>query len=195
MRRNQIYPHRSVRSLPLNATRLVVALLCALTLTAATYWFRADLLNLHNQISATVLRLCAVPLNGVAQVEVFEPIGSAEVVTTPVFQFPQQPVRVWIMLATALLALGMAYRSVALARNFLVFLFVLLIAAAGVMFFAPSVEVTSAELSQIWLRGEVLVWLLLPWLSAGLLVILQHTVWPGLAWAVLMQAYGFLWSA
>ena len=38
-------------------------------------------------------------------------------------------------------------------------------------------------------------WLLLPWFSAGLLVVLQPTVWPGLIWAVLMQAYGFLWSA
>jgi hypothetical protein len=195
VRRKSIYPHRSVRSLPLNGARLSAAVVLALALTAATYWFRAPLLAQHNQISAAVLRLCSIPLDGSARVDVFGPIGSAEVVTTPVFHLSRQPVRVAILFFGAVLALLAVYWRVELARNFVVFLLVLLFLAAGVMTFAPGSEITSAEFSQIWLRGEILVWLLLPWVSAGLLVVLQHTVWPGLIWAVLMQAYGFLWSA
>ena len=175
--------------------RIGAAVLLSIGLTAATFWFRAPLLARHNQISAALLRICAIPVDGSAQVDVFEPIGSAEVVTTPVFHLSEQPARVAILFAGAVLVLMAIYRRVELARNFIVFLLVLLFAAAGVMVFAPSSEITSAEFSQIWLRGEVLVWLLLPWFSAGLLVVLQPTVWPGLLWAVLMQAYGFLWSA
>jgi hypothetical protein len=171
------------------------ALLLSLVLTAATFWFRAPLLARHNQISAALLRLCSVPLDGSIRVDVFEPIGSAEVVTTPVFHLRQQPVRVAVLFAGAVLVLLAVYGSVELARNFIVFLLVLLLVAAGVMAFWSSAEITSSEFSQIWLRGEILVWLLLPWFSAGLLVVLQPSAWAGLIWAVLMQAYGFLWSA
>jgi hypothetical protein len=200
MRRTSIYPHRSVRSLPLNGTRIGAALVLSLVLTGAAFWFRAPLLARHNQISAALLRLCDVPLEGSTQVDVFEPIGSAEVVTTPVFRLHEQPVRVAILFVSAVLILLALYRRVELVRNFVVFLLVLLLAAAAIMVFSSnseltSAEITSAEFSQIWLRGEILVWLLLPWLSAGLLVVLQPSAWLGLIWAVLMQAYGFFWSA
>ena len=167
----------------------------SVVLTAAAFWFRAPLLAWHNQISAAVLRLCDVPLDGSTQVVVFEPIGSAEVVTTPVFHLNQQPARVAILFVSAVLVLLVLYGRVELARNFIVFLLILLLAAAAVMVFSSGADVTSAEFSQIWLRSEVLVWLLLPWFSAGLLVVLQPSAWPGLIWAVLMQAYGFFWSA
>ena len=171
------------------------ALVLSLALTVAAFWFRAPLLAWHNQISTALLRLCNVPLEGSTQVDVFEPIGSAEVVTTPVFQLHQQPVRVAVLFVGAVLVLLALYGRVELARNFIVFLLVLLLAAAAVMVFASNAEITSAEFSQIWLRSEVLVWLLLPWFSAGLLVVLQPSAWPGLIWGVLMQAYGFFWSA
>lgn len=167
----------------------------SLALTSAACWFRAPLLARHNQISGAVLRLCGVPLDGSARVDVFEPIGSAEVVTTPVFHLNQQPLRVAILFTGAVLMLLAVYGRVELARNFIVFLLVLLLAAAALMVFASNAEITSAEFSQIWLRGEVLVWLLLPWFSAGLLVVLQPSGWLGLIWAVVMQAYGFFWSA
>ncbi|MCU1334687.1 MAG: hypothetical protein JWO19_268 [Bryobacterales bacterium] len=195
MRRTAIYPHRSIRSLPLNTGRLLAALGFAIALTALVYWARAPLLARHNQISAALLRLCNIPLEGSTQVDVFEPIGSAEVVTTTAFRLDRQPIRVAILFVSAVVALLAVYRGVELARNFVVFLLVLLMLGAGVMVFAPGSEITSAEFSQIWLRGELLVWLLLPWFSAGLLVMLQPEAWPGLMWAVLMQAYGFVWSA
>lgn len=195
MRRNSIYPHRSVRSLPLNGARLGAAVMLAVLLTAATYWYRGALLAAHDQISAALLRLCDIPLDGSTQVDLFGPIGSAAVVTTPVFHLSGQPARVAVLFVGGVLALLAVYRSVELARNFIVFLLVLLLAAAGIMAFSPGSEIGSVEFSQIWLRGEILVWLLLPWFSAGLLVVLQPSVWPGLIWAVLMQVYGFLWSA
>jgi hypothetical protein len=195
LRRSSIYPHRSVRSLPLNGARLGAAVLLAVVLSAAAYWFRAPLLDRHNQFSEAMLRICHIPLDTPTRVELFEPIGSAEVVTTPVFHLTRQPARVAILFVSGIIALLAIYARVELARNFIVFLLVLLMAAAAIMAFSPNSEITSAEFSQIWLRGEVLVWLLLPWFSAGLLVVLQPTVWPGMIWGVVMQVYGFLWSA
>jgi hypothetical protein len=195
VRRNSIYPHRSIRSLPLNGTRVGAAILLSVALTATAYRFRAPVLAEHNQISAALLRLCSIPVEGSAQVELFAPVGSSEVVTTPVFHLSTQPVRIAVLFAGGVLALLAVYRSVELARNFIVFLLVLLLSAAGVMAFSPGSEITSAEFSQVWLRGEVLVWFLLPWFSAGLLMVLQPSLWQGLIWSVLMPAYGFLWSA
>jgi hypothetical protein len=60
---------------------------------------------------------------------------------------------------------------------------------------SPSTQYTPVLFSQIWLRGEVLVWLLLPWVTAMLFVPIQPS-WPKVfAWMLGVQVYGFLWSA
>ena len=53
---------------------------------------------------------------------------------------------------------------------------------------------TSATFSLIWLRGEVLVWLLLPPVTATLFVPIQSA---SKAWASMLgvQIFGFFWSA
>ena len=49
--------------------------------------------------------------------------------------------------------------------------------------------------AQIWLRGEFLVWLLLPWVSALLFILTMPSVAAGVGWALSMQAYAIFWSA
>ena len=87
------------------------------------------------------------------------------------------------------------YRKVALARNFLIFLAILLFAAAAVIVFNPSFSFDSAMYQQIWLRGEVLVWLILPWVAAFLFILTMPSLVPGVAWTLLMEGYAIVWSA
>jgi len=195
MRRKLIYPHRSVRSIPFTAGRVTVAVLIAMALTTGIYWFRAVLLEEHNRITAALLDVSGIPADGSERVDIFKPIGSADVITTPVFSPNQQLPRVTVLFAGVFLALIVVHRKVPMARSFVVFLVVILLVTAVIIFIWPETGITSAEFSQIWLRQAVLIWFVLPWISACLLVVLQHNLLLGVAWAVVMQAYGFVWSA
>jgi hypothetical protein len=70
----------------------------------------------------------------------------------------------------------------------------LLVMAAAIVTFHPSSQFGSSEFASMWLRGEFLVWLVLPWFSASMFVLMQPAVLFGLGWAVLTQIYGFVWS-
>jgi len=153
------------------------------------------LLFAHNRISSWVLAACEVPVTGSQTVEIFTPIGSSEAVMTEVFRFSEAPVRIGILFICSVIALLIVHRRVELSRNFVVFVMFLIVVAAGVMVFDPSFVIDSRTFTQIWLRGEVLVWLLLPWFSAGLYTLVQPPMSRGFAWGLLVQGYGFLWSA
>jgi hypothetical protein len=87
------------------------------------------------------------------------------------------------------------HRGIPFARSFLVLLMTLLIVAAGVVIFHPSSQFGSAEFAGMWLRSELLVWFVLPWFSASMFVLTQPAALFGVGWAILAQAYGFVWSA
>jgi len=87
------------------------------------------------------------------------------------------------------------HRRVPLSRNFVVFLLILLCAAGAVIVFNPSFYFDSAMFEQIWLRGEILVWIILPWVSAFLFVLTLPSAPTGVAWALLVQVYAVVWSA
>ena len=195
VRRAVIYPHRSVRGLHVTAARLVIAVIVAAFLSVGVYLSRERLLFEHNRISRGLVELCDLTVLGVQTVDVFGPIGSTPVVVTKVFRFGDAPVRVGILFMASVIGLLAIHRRVQLARNFVVFLLILLLVAVGVMVFSQSFEIGSAEFAQIWLRMEVLVWLLVPWFSAFLFVLLEPAVWLGILWALAVQAYAFLWSA
>ena len=195
MRRAAIYPHRSVRFLHLTALRLLSALAFAVALTGGMYAARDWLLFEHNRISNRLLVLSGIPVAGVASAEVFGRIVSSEIPVTSVFHYRSDPRRVAVLLISSVILLLAVHRRVELARNFVLFLGVLLLVAAGVTIFSQSFEVESVEFTKIWLRQEVLVWLLLPWLSSSLFVLLHPDVRWGVLWALLVQGYAVVWSA
>jgi hypothetical protein len=61
--------------------------------------------------------------------------------------------------------------------------------------FRPANQLDSIGFSQIWMRGEVLVWLVLPWFSASVFILTDPSILWGSFWVLLTQTYGFLWSA
>ena len=194
MRRVSIYPHRSIRAIPAGGARWVLAGLTAIALTTACVILRSPLLMLHNQLCLSLLHLAGIPISGAASVELFTRLGSAAVPMVPVTEIGSHPLRLWTMFSAAMLVFLGLHRRIPFARSFVLFLAVLLAMAVAVVTLHASSQFGSSEFAIMWLRGEFLVWLALPWFSAAMFVLMQPAAWFGAGWAVLMQIYGFLWS-
>jgi hypothetical protein len=194
-RRAFIYPHRSVRAMPPSAARFIMALLTVAAVTVAIASFAQPLLRLHNQLCLAMLQVSGIPINGVLPVQLFAGLGGAPVPMIAVPELHAHPIVLWTMVSISGLVLFELYRRIALARTLVVFLMSLLLMAAGVITFHPSSQFGSAEFATMWLRGELLVWLVVPWFAAGMFVLTHPNAWFGILWTILMQAYGFAWSA
>ncbi len=195
MRREYIYSHRSVRLFPVSRVRLCGAVGLAALLSAAIAWLSVPLLSAHGQISRYILRQSGVQVLGESTVEVFPHLGPA---TAPRILFPDDRahiLRTGLLIAASVVILITLHRSVPLARNFVVFLLILVCAAGAVVVFNPSFHFDSIMYAQIWLRGEILVWLILPWVSAFLFILTVPSLSAGVAWALLLQVYAVAWSA
>lgn len=193
MRRPFIYPHRSIRSVRLTAGRIFLAAVTAIVLTALVGIEQGRLMTVHNRISQTLIELAGVPVTGITSTTLFPVLEPAPAVEVTATRLDGDPWRLLIFFAAGMLALLQIHRRIALARGFLLFLMILLLVATAVVVFHPSSQFGSVEFTQMWLRGEVLVWLLLPWFAAAMFVLI-HPLF-GAGWALLTQVYGFLWSA
>jgi hypothetical protein len=195
MRREFIYPHRSVRFLPVSRVRMIIAFGMAILLSGAVLYFGASLIGAHEQLSGFILRQTQIPSAGMATAAIFPRLGS---ITVPNIPFPNNranPLRTALFFAATVIVLTVIHRTVPLSRNFIVFLLVLLCAAGAVILLTHSFEFNSVTYEQIWLRGEVLVWLVLPWVSAFLFVLTLPSLLGGVAWTLLLQVYAVVWSA
>jgi len=195
MRRVFIYPHRSVRAIPITGARCGLAALTIVTLTALIAVLAHPLLLLHNQLCLALLQLSGIPINGVSSVELFARLAEAPVPLVAVNEIGRHPWELWALFSAAMVVLLELHRRIPFVRSFLVFLMTLLILAVAVIIFHPSSQFSSPEFAGMWLRGELLVWWVLPWFSASMFVLIQPTALFGVGWAVLTQVYGFLWSA
>jgi hypothetical protein len=195
MRRSFVYPHRSIRSIRAGTGKLVLAALTVIALTAAIAVFQQPLLLVHNQLCLALLQLSGIPITGVAPVELFAPFGAAPVPVVAVQEISNHPVALWTLFSVAMLVFLELHRRIPFARSFLVFLMTLLAMAAGILIFHPASQFGSTEFAAMWLRSELLVWLVLPWFSASMFVLIEPTPLFGVGWAILTQIYGIAWSA
>lgn len=195
MRRAYIYPHRSVRSFPLSRRRLLTAVVMASFLSATVVYFGSSLLAAHNRFSWFILDLTRIPSGGLRLLEVFPFLGTATAPAIPVPHHRTNTLRTGISFAACVMALIVIHRRVPLGRNFIVFLLILMCAAGAVIVFNPSFYFDSTMFELIWLRGEILVWIILPWVSALLFVLTLPSAATGVAWALLVQIYAVAWSA
>jgi hypothetical protein len=179
LRRPFIYPHRSVRSIRLTPGRIFLAAVTAIVLTVLVATQHGWLVTEHNQLTRALVELAGVPVTGVEMAPLFPGLQSAPAVV--------------VSSNVGMLVLLQVHRRVPLARGFVLFLMILLLVATAVVVFHPASQFGSVEFTQIWLRGELLVWLLLPVFSAAMFVLI-HPLF-GAAWALATQLYGFLWSA
>lgn len=183
-----------MRSIPLSRARLVTAFALASILSAGTLLFRATLLTAHGNFSGLILSWTSIPITNVKIVEVFSSIGSAKAPDVPFASYKQNPRRTGIFFMACLAGIIALHRSFPLARNFLVLLAILLCAAMAVMVVRPSFNFDSAMYTQLWLRGETVVWILLPWISAFLFFLSLPSMKVGIACAFSLQIYVMAWS-
>jgi len=193
MRRAFIYPHRSVRSIRLTPGRIFLAAVTAIVLTVLIATQQGRLVAEHNRISQAIVELAGVPVTGVEMAPLFPGLEPAPASVVTSNRLDGSPWRLLILFAVAMLVLLQIHRRVPMARGFLLFLMILLLVATAVVVFHPASQFGSVEFTQIWLRGEMLVWLLLPWFSAAMFMLI-HPLF-GAGWTLLTQLYGFLWSA
>jgi len=193
LRRPFIYPHRSIRSVRLTGGRVFLAAVTAIVLTVIVATQQGVLVNVHNRICQTLVELAGVPVDGVSTVDLFAPLQPAPAISVTASRLDGHPIRLLILFAAGMLMLLQVHRRVALARGFIIFLMILLLVATAVIVFHPASQFGSVEFTQMWLRGEVLVWMLLPWFAAGMFVLIQPLF--GAGWVLVTQIYGFLWSA
>ena len=193
MRRAFIYPHRSIRSIRLTPGRIFLAAVTAIVLTVLIATQQGWLVTEHNRLSKAIVELAGVPVTGVEMAPLFPGFQPAPATVVTANRLDGDPFRLLVLFTIGMLVLLQIHRRVALARGFIVFLMILLMLATAVVVFHPSSQFGSVEFTQIWLRGELLVWLLLPWFSAAMFVLI-HPLF-GAAWAVATQIYGILWSA
>ncbi len=193
LRRPFIYPHRSVRSIRLTPGRIFLAAVTAIVLTVLVATQHGWLVTGHNQLTRALVELAGVPVTGVEMAPLFPGLQSAPALVVSASRLDGNPFQLLIMFAVGMLILLQVHRRIPLARGFVLFLMILLLVATGIVVFHPTSQFGSVEFTQIWLRGEVLVWLLLPTFSAALFVLI-HPLF-GAAWALVTQLYGFLWSA
>ena len=91
MRRDFIYPHRSVRSIPIAAGRVLLAFLTAVLVTAGVVWRPGVTLKLHDDLTRAALVLAGIPVAGAAVAEVFPALGDAPLTVMTVPRMEQQP--------------------------------------------------------------------------------------------------------
>lgn len=194
-RRASIYPHRSVRFIALTRRRGVLAMVAALILCLIIGFNSFDLFQLHARIAAFFLNAAHIPVSGWQYVEIFPGLGPSLAAETsvPLFRdLPPLASAVFIILFVVLLVVA---QRVALTRNFALFLAFLLICSAVSMVLDPNFRFSSSEFTQIWLRNEICIWMLLPWVSVTLFVMLQQSFAKGLGWMLLLETYAIFSSA
>lgn len=194
-RRDRIYPHRSIRSLAPSRFRFFAGLTLAAVLTALIVANAVAILELHSSISRTLAGWAGLPISGWTDAGVFpglEPAAMPEL-EIPAFRDVSGGARFGlILLPVALLIIARRYP---LFKNLANFLIVLLFASAVANAVFPEFRLASLVVGQIWLRQEMLVWILLPWMLLLLYIFPQPSLARGAAWTVGTIAYGFLFSA
>ena len=190
-----IYPHRSVRCLPVTGIHLIVALLVSTVICGFTAFYAIELMNAHGRIAGYLMEFAGIPNSGWAAVGIFPGLQPALSPVTTIPAFHSLPDGARMMLIAAIVILLLVSRRYVLTRSLAGFLIFLLIVSAIVNAVKPDIHFESQTFGQIWLRGEMLVWLLLPWVSSLLFVLPQPNLAEGIGWALLVQVYGFLFSA
>lgn len=194
-RRDSIYPHRSVRALPFSNSRLWVGVALALAITFWSVLYAVPIMQAHSLVAAALAGWAGLPVTGWAPVGVFQGLEPATgpLMAIPTFGDVNEGARLALLIA--IVALLVVAQRFSLFRNVANFLIVLLVASAVANAVFDSFRLESITFGQIWLRQEMLVWLILPWVLLLLFVLPQPNLLRGLVWVVFLQGYAFLFSA
>ncbi len=194
-RRPFIYPHRSVRFVTLTRRRGILAIVAALILCLVIGLNTFDVFQMHARMASFFLDVAHIPISGWQYVDIFPGLGPSLAVDTNVPLFRDLPAGASVAFIVLFILLLILAQRVALTRNFALFLVFLLICSAISVVLDPNFRFSSPEFTQIWLRSEICIWLLLPWVSVTLFVTLQPSFAKGLGWMLFLEMYAIVSSA
>lgn len=195
MRREFIYLHRSVRSFPISRKRMFSAFIIASLMCLAVCIFGSFLLNAHSQISGFILTISGIQTSGIEKIEIFQfwnPVDAASIASPGV---EGNFLMLGLLFLSAVVGLIIIHRAIPLGRTFVTCLIIILCATMVKILTDSNFRMSSAMFEQIWLRGEFLVWILLPWVSAFIFVLTIPSFRQGLTWLLCLQIYAVIWSA
>jgi hypothetical protein len=161
---------------------------------AVCFWGSA-LLDAHVHLSGFILGLSSISCQGSQTIGIFSFLQPAKALLLEGPQDQSDFRHLALPLLFSLTLLVLIHRWIPLSRTFVTCLIIMLCATAAKIIFNPSYRLTSAEYEQIWLRGEFLVWILLPWISALIIILTIPSLIRGLVWGMLLQIYAVFWSA
>jgi hypothetical protein len=194
VRRDFIYPHRAVRALPITGARIAAAVLLAAVLSVLIVWRTSDLLAIHGRVCGFFLKLAGIPVTGTQSVEIFRELGSVTAPQIPFLSYSHAPLLPSLLVLLIGGTLAILFGRFPLSRGFAVFL-ATLVAAGVASLWVPHLQFDSVVFSQIWLRGESLVWILLPWILSFLFLLGQPSRLWGVGMLLSVPVFGFVWSA
>jgi hypothetical protein len=194
-RRSFIYKHRSFRSAPLAADRLIAALTLALLLTVVSVYQASTLVDFHQRVCGFMLETFRIPAPSWQSASVFPGWISAAVPVLSVPRFEEIADGARLIPVLAIVVLLIVSRYFGLTRNFAGFLILLLVISTFACAFKPDFSVSTAEFATAWLQVEMLLGLLLPWLTCLIFTAMQPDAFRGALWVLAIQVYGLLFSA
>jgi hypothetical protein len=184
-----------VRAFPISSLRLWAGVALALSITVFSVVCAVQIMEAHSRVAAMLAGWAGLPVTEWAPIGVFpglEP-ASGPVLAIPTFKEVSEGARMLLILS--IVALLIVAQRFSLLKNVANFLIVMLVASAVTNAIFDNFRLLSTTFGQIWLRQEMLVWLILPWVLILLFVIPQPNLLRGLAWVLFLQAYGFFFSA
>jgi len=179
----------------MSSLRLWAGVALAALITALSVTYAVPIMEAHSRVAAELMGWAGLPVTDWQPIGVFpglEP-ASGPVLAIPAFREVSQGAR--LLLILSIVGLLIVAQRFSLVRNLANFLIVMLVASAVANAVFENFRLLSTTFGQIWLRQEMLVWLLLPWVMILLFVIPQPSLARGLSWVIFLQAYGFCFSA
>ena len=195
-RRGVIYPHRSFRALPLNPVSLALGIALAALLSMLAWGERHDLARAHQEVTAWFLDVVGLTEQWAPRTATIFPAflqAPSPAVAVPVSSDVREPMRFTAILGSLFLLLLTKRNTIA--RGFFYFLLLLLVAGALVLTVFSHIHLNAESVTEMWLRTEFPVWVLMPWFAAFLFLVMNPDWRAGLAWMLLVLTWVFVTSA
>ncbi|MBM3725928.1 MAG: hypothetical protein FJW40_10955 [Acidobacteria bacterium] len=190
--RPRVYPlHRAVVRASPSRWRLIWASLAALGLCTVVWIWLPEVVAIHTRILHASLAWTRFPQAPLALINIYGILPDQPMPAWP----PAQVSRgAYIVVALCVAGLLVAYRRTSLVRPFIGLVSALV--AAGILGQMTGLRrIDGAQFGQMWLRAQVVVWVLLPLVTGFLFMIPVRRAASGFLWMLGVQAAMVVWSA
>lgn len=184
--------HRSFRFVSFRLVAVVAVFAAAAVLSTLIALSGSRLMGVHESLRRQLMEWAGVPVSGSEMVTLF---GGAAVASPIARILPaaSMPQVLPVVCGIVLIVLTAIYAWSKVSRSLVVFVAILLAVSALDTFLNPPVG--SSFFAGYWIRYELALWIVLPWIVAILAVCIMPSVFASIVWMVAVPAYSLVWSA